>query len=541
MSSPEQSKGIGVGLAIASPLIVVVLILGLVVLVSGPDACADDGAGGGNSDTDTPGKTVDPDDIPVDNVGPYKKDQLVNAAIIMNAAADTNLSEHAQVLGVMAAIGESTLINTDQGDAAGPDSRGLFQQRGQGWGTEEERMDPYISATGFFGTGDHAEAPGLTDVDGWEDMEPTRAIHAVQANQNPDHYADFEQDARDIVDALADVDLSKQSGDSQFDALSATVAQDITAAGSGGGDYDKLYDELKDSLGAVKPHALEATAVVASVFDLDPAEIGGYRESARDPDGHPSGLAVDFMVPLDDEGKSLGDAISQYLIDNAESLNVDYVIWYQQIYHIDRGEWEDMSDRGSDTQNHKDHPHVNFTPESEGDPSEADDAPKAGGSTNPECETGEGGGNGDVNDDGWASPGDGPVTSPYGYRDHPVKGGRRLHAGTDLAAGGCGGPIWAANDGKVVAKGFDSGGNGYIKVDHGDKLATQYLHMYEDGMLVSVGDSVKAGDQIAETGSSGGSTGCHLHFEVLVDGEKTDPEPFMADKGITLGEQQGKE
>jgi hypothetical protein len=77
----------------------------------------------------------------------------------------------------------------------------------------------------------------------------------------------------------------------------------------------------------------------------------------------------------------------------------------------------------------------------------------------------------------------------------------------------------------VTFRGFDSGGNGVIAIDHGGGVTTRYLHMYDSGMLVQVGDKVTGGQQIARVGSSGQSTGCHLHFEVQVNGENIDPAP----------------
>lgn len=139
------------------------------------------------------------------------------------------------------------------------------------------------------------------------------------------------------------------------------------------------------------------------------------------------------------------------------------------------------------------------------------------------------------NAQGWALPSEGAVTSPYGMRIHPITGERRLHAGTDLGPG-CEAPIWAAQSGTVTFRGFDAGGNGVIAIDHGSGITTRYLHMYDSGMLVNVGDKVSAGQQIARVGSSGSSTACHLHFEVLVNGENVDPAPFMTAVGITLGQ-----
>lgn len=127
----------------------------------------------------------------------FSGEQLENAAIIMQAGADMDLSGRDQQIAIMTAIGESTLMSLDHGDEAGPDSRGLFQQRDNGaWGTYEDRMDPYTSATMFYEV--------LATVDDRDSMEPTYVAHEVQANAVPTHYAPFWPDAQEIVAALAD-------------------------------------------------------------------------------------------------------------------------------------------------------------------------------------------------------------------------------------------------------------------------------------------------------------------------------------------------
>lgn len=394
----NKPVAIGAVLMLLIPLLVI-------IIATGGGECDVTGGGEGGDDSEV-GKNVDPEDIPVESVGPYSKDpQLINAALIMNAAADAELSEKAQIIGIMTAIGESALRNLDHGDAAGPDSRGLFQQRAEGWGTEEERMAPYVAAQGFFGIGDHAESDGLTDIDGWEDMELTLAINKVQRNADPYHYEQYEEDARDIVEALKDVPLAQgQTGlgvppaTAQVTGLRGLTAPMTTSLMAQSNHDDDIYEQLDESLGPVKAHVLEATTVIATVTDHNPADIGGYREGGnRDPHGHPTGLAVDFMVPLTDAGKTRGQAIAAYAIDNAEHLNVKYVIWYQQIYTVDRAEegWRDMEDRGSDTQNHVDHPHISFTQEATGDPRDADEAPAIPGEDGggmEECEEDKGGG-----------------------------------------------------------------------------------------------------------------------------------------------------
>lgn len=146
---------------------------------------------------------------------------------------------------------------------------------------------------------------------------------------------------------------------------------------------------------------------------------------------------------------------------------------------------------------------------------------------------------GTVNKDGWAAPANGPISSDFGPREPvmtPNGWSSSFHRGTDLAPG-CDEPIWAAQAGTVVATGFGTqyGSNGTIIIDHGGGVQTVYLHMYADGILVKEGDKVVGGQQIGKVGNSGQSHGCHLHFETHVNGEAVDPEPFMAEVGITLG------
>ena len=133
--------------------------------------------------------------VPAGPVAGYCQDRLVNAALIMDAGSDLGIGTHTQTVGVMTALGESGLRVLDHGDAAGADSRGLFQQRDNGaWGTLADRMDPYVSAQNFF--------TKLTKVAGWKEMEPTLLAHAVQVNADPDHYAAYWARAETIVAAL---------------------------------------------------------------------------------------------------------------------------------------------------------------------------------------------------------------------------------------------------------------------------------------------------------------------------------------------------
>lgn len=144
---------------------------------------------------DVPAATVGELTVPRGPVAGYCQAELVNAAKIMTAARDLGIGTHTQAVGVMTAIGETRLRNLDYGDAAGPDSRGLFQQRDNGaWGTYAQRMDPYTAARTFF--------VKLTKVPGWQTMEPTYLAHAVQINQDAEYYAQFWDQAQEIVKAL---------------------------------------------------------------------------------------------------------------------------------------------------------------------------------------------------------------------------------------------------------------------------------------------------------------------------------------------------
>ncbi|MDY3677599.1 MAG: M23 family metallopeptidase [Actinomyces urogenitalis] len=130
------------------------------------------------------------------------------------------------------------------------------------------------------------------------------------------------------------------------------------------------------------------------------------------------------------------------------------------------------------------------------------------------------------------------ISSPYGYRIHPTLGYLKLHAGQDYAAA-VGTPIYAAAAGKVVTAGMSSDGTGTVVIEHeldGETWYTSYLHMYEDGIYVHVGDEVSAGQLIAGVGSTGRSTGAHLHFEVRTandgaDETTVDPTSWLAEHG----------
>lgn len=124
----------------------------------------------------------------------------------------------------------------------------------------------------------------------------------------------------------------------------------------------------------------------------------------------------------------------------------------------------------------------------------------------------------------WPTPSTTNITSPFGVRFHPIQKRNKMHTGIDIGAG-YGASILAAESGTVLRAGWNSGYGNYVVIDHGSGLQTLYGHC--SVLKVSSGQSVSRGQQIALVGSTGNSTGPHLHFEVLKRGSYVDPMGYF--------------
>ncbi len=125
----------------------------------------------------------------------------------------------------------------------------------------------------------------------------------------------------------------------------------------------------------------------------------------------------------------------------------------------------------------------------------------------------------------WPAPSYTRISDDYGYRQHPILNVQQFHTGVDMAAPG-GTPILAAYDGMVVQAAYNSSMGNYVMIDHGSGLYTIYMHAQK--LMVSAGEEVSRGEQIATVGSTGRSTGNHLHFGVRLNGSYVSPWGYIS-------------
>lgn len=135
---------------------------------------------------------------------------------------------------------------------------------------------------------------------------------------------------------------------------------------------------------------------------------------------------------------------------------------------------------------------------------------------------------------GWAVPAAGPITAGFGPRIAPCPDCSSWHEGADIGAGS-NAPIYAAHEGTVIYAGWSGGYGNFVLLDNGGGITTGYGHIRDGGTLVRSGQHVVAGEPIARVGTTGHSTGYHLHFEVRINGSAVDPIAFMKQRGAPLG------
>ncbi|MCZ2826242.1 MULTISPECIES: hypothetical protein [unclassified Modestobacter] len=184
-----------------------------------------------------------------------------------------------------------------------------------------------------------------------------QAAEAEAARLAAEAAAAAEAEAARVAAEAAAAEAEAQSA-AAAPARAGTAAKPSAAAPSSSGTAVTATAKISNSAGPIKPQAqAAANAVVSNVPGAGSITLGGTRPSAADPHGHPSGLAVDYMVM---SNAALGDAIVAYHVANWAALGVDYIIWEQRMLSSPGGSWKQMEDRGSVTANHFDHPHVNY-------------------------------------------------------------------------------------------------------------------------------------------------------------------------------------
>ena len=176
-----------------------------------------------------------------------RRQQITNAQLLAEGVRAAGGSGRAVYLTLLAAVGESDLINVPHGDRAGPDSLGLLQQRAP-WGTAKQRLNPVWAGAAFMLGPQHRGHGGLLDLPDWEQLPPTVAIHRVQVNADPDHYIKYEARAREIgqqagidVDAAVDGQAAMSGADTTNCAGNTPAVTRPVGVGAGHCPLDRLH------------------------------------------------------------------------------------------------------------------------------------------------------------------------------------------------------------------------------------------------------------------------------------------------------------
>jgi len=496
---------------LVAPLTVVLLGVGLFVAVS--DAQAQSCTGGAGSTLLDNGTTTG---VQVADLNPAQMD---SAAIIVAVGEQLQVHPQGIVIALAVAHQESRFQNyandgtdprlspeqRDVGlsvgyphDAVGRDhgSVNAFQQQYPGWGTLPELMNPPTAARLFY--------EALQRVPGWPSMPVTVAAQTVQQSAFPGAYADDETLARELYTRLAGAGAT--AGNLAAAPCSSGAPMSCPATGL----------PVEDGL---TPDALRVLRCVQQTFGDH--TYGGLGERSNNPTSdHPVGRAVDVLIAGWDTptGKAHGTSVATWVTGHAAALGVSYVIWDAQIWNADDPEagWQPYthpSGGSGPTLAHRDHVHI---------------------SVHGNAGTDVGGGA--VSAAGWAvplDPGTYTLTSGYGPRPSPTGGTGTFHAGLDFGAPTAT-PIRAAATGVVTYAGFTNGGFGnLVIIATAPNILTYYAH--QSALAVATGAQVSAGQVIGAVGTTGDSTGAHLHFEVRVAGTTVDPLPYLRQWGLNPG------
>ncbi|MDK3256884.1 hypothetical protein [Blastococcus capsensis] len=193
------------------------------------------------------------------------------------------------------------------------------------------------------------------------DQQKAEAEAAAQAQAAAEAQAAAQAQAAAAAQAAAEAEarVAEERAAAQAQAAAPTPRQQATEAATAAASVAATaVARITNSAGSVRSQVQRAAdAVVSNVPGAGSITLGGTRASAADPGGHPSGLALDYMVMSD---AALGDAIVAYHRAHWAELGVDYLIWQQRMLSSPGGSWKAMENRGSATANHYDHVHVNY-------------------------------------------------------------------------------------------------------------------------------------------------------------------------------------
>ena len=453
--------------------------------------------------------------------------QLDNAATIYQVAMETGMGERAATIAIATSLQESDLglaasshvLNSD-GDV------GPFQQRAYvGWyadgNTIEENIGiisdtAYAARTFLLGhtvgvsssdgnpVGYHI--PGLTNIDGWQGMSLSAAAQKVQVSAFPDAYAKHEALASSLIGMITNGDAG-------------TI---ICGPGGPVGDCPIFDGAIEVGL---TPDALRVLRCAKKQWP-QLASFSVFR--GGDPQDHGAGKAIDLMIPSWEgtTGINLGTEIAEWFQANVQEFGITYIIWRKHIWSSGRASegWRECGVQATcysgpnPTAAHMDHVHVsvqgNAGFSNASAPNQADNPAGSSSTVAP------------------LAAGTYRVGSAYGRRFHPVDKRWKTHTGLDLVAAS-GTPIKAVRAGTVSFASWNSAFGWLVKIDHGGGLSTWYAHM-RSSPSVSTAQRINAGDSLGSVGTTGKSTGPHLHIEVRSNGVHQDPKPWFVTQGVVL-------